>query len=177
MNKKQKFIFGIILIDIIILIILVIISTSYSIPSNINNFSTTTIKLTISSEITTSTEQITTTPILTTGQIRNTKKTTKYNSNKTTQNISTTENLMDKIYYYGWNTEEEMDFTRRNCLFIYDSDGNKINGEIEIIYFEKYKKIQKVNNDIINCFLEDKNSIRVNAIIVNGVRYDKIIKK
>lgn len=167
MNRKQKIILWIILIDISVLILLILISTSYSVPPNINNFISTTTDESILTSTTKNVEQSSASIITTAKQ----DTTTKINDN------ITTDNFKYNAYYYGWSDDDSTDFTRRNCLFIYDTNQSRVNGEIELIYFEKYKKIQKITNDIDNCFLEDKNSVIINAIIVDGVRYDKIIKK
>lgn len=91
----------------------------------------------------------------------------------TTQNNEDNNKLVNN-YYYEWTSDEETDFSGRNCLFLYDKNGNRIDGSIELIYYDKYKKIQTISNDLNNCFLEDKKSVKINAIIVNGVKYEEI---
>lgn len=170
MDKKRNKTFLILLILLIIILIAFITSMSFG-------FTITNRLLKEETKQTTDIKDMTTTKTLTeinTSTSKNIKHTEYIErvSTTRTKKITTTnivkDNLINKMYYYKWTEDESRDFTGRNCLFLYDIEGNIVEGYATLLYYNKYIKEQFITKDINNCFLEDKYSTEILNIKING---------
>ena len=170
MKGNQKILLTLILVCIIGLIVSSI-SFSYLSNNNYDEITTLTTKTT-NKKITTNTSEQSVTNKTTTKNIETTKPKSKTTTIKNKDNIGIIEEYEKKVYYYTFTDDEYRDYTGRNCFFIYDMEGNTVDGYANFLYYKKYKKKQFITKDTTKCFLEDKQSVIVESIIVDGVKYE-----